>query len=118
DRVRTTRPGRGPVLHREAFAMFSLQTMFGRTDKVYDLLQASSEAALEAANAVNELTRSGDNASSMAAFSAARRREKELATEISEELINTFVTTLDREDIEAMNSALYKLPKTVEKFAE
>src|SRR5699024_5729306 len=27
-------------------------------------------------------------------------------------------TALDREDIEAMNSALYRIPKTVEKFAE
>src|SRR5699024_8089049 len=51
-------------------------------------------------------------------FRAVRKHEKELATQISEELINTFVTMLDREDIEAMNSALYKIPKTVEKFAE
>ncbi|NAW49685.1 hypothetical protein, partial [Salmonella sp. gx-f5] len=41
-----------------------------------------------------------------------------LAAQISEELVNTFVTALDREDIEALNSALYKIPKTVEKFAE
>jgi uncharacterized protein Yka (UPF0111/DUF47 family) len=51
-------------------------------------------------------------------FRAARRREKELATRISEELVNTFVTALDREDIEAMSSALYRIPKTIEKFAE
>ena len=98
--------------------MFSLQTMFGKTDKVYDLLQASSEAALEAARAVDELTRNGDGAPFMATFSAARKREKELAAEISEELVNTFVTALDREDIEEMNSTLYKIPKTIEKFAD
>ncbi|HEX7342289.1 MAG TPA: pit accessory protein [Rhodanobacteraceae bacterium] len=98
--------------------MFSLQTMFGKTDKVFGLLQASSEAALEAARAVSQLTRDGDRTPSMATFSAARKREKELAAQISEELVNTFVTALDREDIEAMNSALYKIPKSVEKFAE
>lgn len=38
--------------------------------------------------------------------------------QISEELVNTFVTVLDREDIEALNGALYKIPKVVEKFAE
>jgi uncharacterized protein Yka (UPF0111/DUF47 family) len=92
--------------------------MFGRKDKVFDLLIASSEAALEAARAVDKLTRDGDSAPFMATFSAARRREKELAAQISEELINTFVTALDREDIEAMNSALYKIPKGIEKFAE
>ena len=54
----------------------------------------------------------------MAAFTAARAREKALAAKISEGLVNTFVTALDREDIEALNSALYKIPKTIEKFAE
>lgn len=98
--------------------MFSLQTMFGHKDKVFDLLRASSEAALDAARAVDQLTHENDSAPFMATFSAARKREKELAAQISEELINTFVTVLDREDIEAMNSALYKIPKSVEKFAE
>ena len=54
----------------------------------------------------------------MTAFTANRAREKALAAQISEELENTFVTALDREDIEALNSALYKIPKTIEKFAE
>lgn len=98
--------------------MFSLQTMFGKGDKFYGLLEASAEAARDAARAGHELTSDGDRAPVMAAFSAARRREKELAAQISEELVNTFVTALDREDIEALNSALYKIPKTVEKFAE
>lgn len=98
--------------------MFSLQTMFGRKDKVFDLLEASSEAALEAARAVDQLARDGEAAPFMATFRAARKREKELAAQISEELVNSFVTVLDREDIEAMNSALYKIPKSIEKFAE
>jgi uncharacterized protein Yka (UPF0111/DUF47 family) len=92
--------------------------MFGRTDKIFDLLQASSEAALDAANAGNQLTREGDTAEVMATFRAARKREKELAAQISEELVNTFVTVLDREDIEEMSSALYRIPKSIEKFAE
>jgi uncharacterized protein Yka (UPF0111/DUF47 family) len=54
----------------------------------------------------------------MAAFAATRAREKELAAQISEGLVNTFVTALDREDIESLNSSLYKIPKTIEKFAE
>lgn len=98
--------------------MFSLMTVFGNRDKVLDLLQASAEAAREAAQAVSRLTRDGhDGAELMATFSAARHREKELAAEIDEELVNAFVTSLDREDIEAMNAGLYRIPKTVEKFA-
>jgi uncharacterized protein len=98
--------------------MFSLQTIFGKGDKFYGLLEQSAEAARESAKALHELVTRNDHAPVMAAFAAARAREKALAGQISEELVNTFVTALDREDIEALNSALYKIPKTIEKFAE
>ena len=51
-------------------------------------------------------------------FVASRRKEKELATEIRSLLVNTFVTALEREDIEQLSHSLYKIPKTIEKFAE
>lgn len=98
--------------------MFSLQTIFGKGDKFYGLLEQSAGAAHESAQALHGLVTQPDQAPIMAAFAATRAREKGLAAQISEELINTFVTALDREDIEALNSALYKIPKTVEKFAE
>lgn len=98
--------------------MFSLQTMFGNKDKALELLEASADAGLEASHAVSQLARGdGDGAAFMATFSAARKREKALAAQISEALVNIFVTSLDREDIEALNAALYRIPKTVEKFA-
>ena len=98
--------------------MFSLQTIFGKGDKFYGLLEQSAEAARESAKALHDLVTRKDHAPVMAAFASARQREKALAGQISEELVNTFVTALDREDIEALNSALYKIPKTIEKFAE
>ena len=98
--------------------MFSLQTIFGKGDKFYGLLEQSADAARESAKALHELVIQTDRAPIMAAFAAARAREKSLAAQISEELVNTFVTALDREDIEALNTALYKIPKSVEKFAE
>jgi uncharacterized protein len=98
--------------------MFSLQTMFGKGDKFYGLLEESAEAARESAKAMHELVTKTDRAPVMAAFTTARAREKALHAQIGEELVNTFVTALDREDIEALNSALYKIPKTIEKFAE
>lgn len=98
--------------------MFSLQTIFGKGDKFYGLLEQSAEAARESARALHELVTQADHTPVMATFAAARSREKTLAAQISEELVNTFVTALDREDIEALNSALYKIPKGVEKFAE
>jgi uncharacterized protein len=98
--------------------MFSLQTIFGKGDKFYGLLEQSADAARESAKALHELVTQPDRAPIMAAFAAARQREKALAGQISEELVNTFVTALDREDIEALNTSLYKIPKSVEKFAE
>ncbi|MGN6728701.1 MAG: DUF47 domain-containing protein [Rhodanobacteraceae bacterium] len=98
--------------------MFSLQTMFGKGDKFYDLLEASAEAAREGANALQKLLEHRGEAMILDSFRAARRREKQIASQISQALVNTFVTALDREDIEAMSSALYRIPKTIEKFAE
>lgn len=98
--------------------MFSLQTIFGKGDKFYGLLEDSAGSARTSATALIELLSTTPSERSLEKFKEARRREKNLFTQISEELVNTFVTVLDREDIEALNNALYKIPKVVEKFAE
>lgn len=97
--------------------MISLQSLFGGKDKVFQLLQASADAACDAARSVDQLAHGGDAASCMAALRAARHRGKDLMAQISDELVHTFVTRLDREDIEAINAALYRIPKTAGKFA-
>jgi len=98
--------------------MFSLQTIFGKGDKFYGLLESSAAAARESARALGELLATPPAQRSLEAFKLARQKEKSLAAEISQELVNTFVTALEREDIEALSNALYKIPKVVEKFAE
>jgi hypothetical protein len=98
--------------------MFSLQTIFGKGDKFYGLLEASAAAARESTRALVELLASPPALRSLEKFKMARQREKNLAAQISQELVNTFVTALEREDIDALSSALYKIPKIVEKFAE
>lgn len=98
--------------------MFSLQTIFGKGDKFYGLLEASAESARSSTKALGELLSTPPSERSLEKFKQARRREKDLFRQISEELVNTFVTVLEREDIEALNGALYKIPKVVEKFAE
>ncbi len=98
--------------------MFSLQTIFGKGDKFYGLLEASAAAARESARALGELLSTPPAQRSLEKFKLARQREKDLAAQISQELVNTFVTALEREDIEALSNVLYKIPKVVEKFAE
>lgn len=97
--------------------MFSLQTIFGKGDKFYGLLEQSAEQAVLSARALQAIV-TGGAASDVPEFAALHQREKALATEISESLVNTFVTALDREDIEELSSALYRIPKTIQKFAE
>ena len=98
--------------------MFSLQTIFGKGDKFYGLLEASAAAARESARALGELLATPPAQRSLEKFKLARQREKDLQAQISQELVNTFVTALEREDIEALSNVLYKIPKVVEKFAE
>ena len=98
--------------------MFSLQTIFGKGDKFYGLLEASAAAARESTRVLVELLSAPPPQRSLEKFKLARQREKNLAAQISHELVNTFVTALEREDIDALSLALYKIPKIVEKFAE
>lgn len=98
--------------------MFSLQTIFGKGDKFYGLLEASATASHESTRALVELLQAPAPQRSLEVFKLARQRQKDLSAQISHELVNTFVTALEREDIDALSSALYKIPKIVEKFAE
>jgi len=98
--------------------MFSLQTIFGKGDKFYGLLEASADAARDSAVALVHMFRARPLAPSLDEFMLARKREKDLAAQISQELVNTFVTALDREDIEALSAALNKITKAISKFAE
>ncbi|MBI4664545.1 MAG: DUF47 family protein [Verrucomicrobia bacterium] len=98
--------------------MFSLQRLLGKEDKFFDLLEASAQQARTSVQALIQFTKSTNQASSLDAFIQSRRKDKRITAEISEALCTTFVTALEREDIEALSNALYKIPKTVEKIGE
>lgn len=98
--------------------MFSLQTIFGKGDKFFDLLETSVVSTCLSAKVLIELLGSPATQLSLEKFKPLRRQQKDLFVQINEELVKTFVTVIEREDIEALNTALYKIPKVVEKFAE
>jgi len=98
--------------------MFSIQRLFGKGDKFQDLLERAAKEANESARHVVHLLSNPQDTKSMDDLVLARRKEKKIAEQISEELVLTFITGLDREDIEALSLALRKIPKTAEKFAE
>lgn len=97
--------------------MFSIQKLFGREDRFFDLLEASAEEARASVQAIVKLTEAAQGGS-LEPFIESRRKDKKITEQISEELVRTFVTMLEREDIESLSNALYKVPKTAEKFAE
>jgi uncharacterized protein len=99
--------------------MISLQKLFGRSHIFYDLLGMSAEEGLNSVVALKKLfTEPASSAQNLDAFILSRRKDKKITERISEELCRRFVTELDREDIEALSNALYRIPKTVEKIAE
>jgi len=98
--------------------MFSLQELLSPKDKFFDLLEASAEEARASVKALIHLIENPGHVSSLEEFAASRRKEKQITSAISDAICTTFVTALEREDIEALSQALYKIPKTVEKIGE
>jgi len=98
--------------------MFSLQQILGKEDKFFDLFEESAAHTTESVHALVSLIKDPKRLQSLEEFSSARRNEKKTANAISDALINTFVTALEREDIQELAQALYKIPKTIEKVGE
>jgi len=98
--------------------MFSLQQVIGKDDRFFKLMEGSAEEARASIQTLARLLKHPDKADGLEAFAEIRRKDKRITQELSEHLCKTFVTPLEREDIESLSSALYKIPKTMEKFGE
>ena len=97
--------------------MFSLQRLVGGDSIFFDLLDKSADEARESVQILSKLL-AAPSASALDDFALLRKKDKRIFEEISERLTTTFVTPLEREDIEDLSTALYKIPKTLEKFGE
>ena len=98
--------------------MFSIQQLFSKGDRFQDLLEAAAQESHESVRLVIELMKSPRNTQNLDDLILARRKEKKISEQISNELVKTFVTGLEREDIEALARGLFRIPKTAEKLAE
>ena len=101
--------------------MFSIRQLLGYDDKFYDLLEASAEQADASVHHLVALlgkVEHYDSPESLEQFVHSRRKDKQITQELTEQLCKTFVTPLEREDIQALAASLYKIPKTVEKIGE
>lgn len=98
--------------------MINFQRILGREEEFFALLVASAQEGANAVAALKRILSNGNGLPSLKDFAEARRKDKQITTRLEEMLITTFVTPLEREDLEALGESLYKIPKTVEKFAE
>ena len=102
--------------------MIWLKKLFGKDDKFFDLLEAGSEEAKASVELFSQYLKTvaagASPNSTLDQFIQTRRKEKRIRHTMTEELCKTFVTPLEREDIEALSFALYRIPKQVEKIVE
>lgn len=98
--------------------MFSLQKLFGKDHEFFNLLESSAEECHASVVALQRILSNKAGTLTLDELIASRRKGKEINNQITELLSRVSVTALDPEDIEALSNSLYKIPKTVEKFAE
>ena len=98
--------------------MISFQRLLGRESEFFGLLEASAQECMNSVAAFRRMLDDRGVPPSLTEFAEARRRGKAITNQIEELLIRTFVTPIEREDLEELAEQLYKIPKTVEKFAE
>src|SRR5882724_11730161 len=101
--------------------MLSIQKILGHDEKFFDLLEASAQQADASVHHLIDLLErleQKNSPQSLEEFIHSRRKHKQITQELTEQLCKTFITPLEREDIQALSDALYKIPKTVEKIGE
>ena len=101
--------------------MISIGRFLGHDEKFYDLLEASAQQADSSVHHLVDLLAKIDNKDSfrdLEAFAESRREDKRITQQLTEELTKTFITPIERQDIQALAASLYKIPKTVEKIGE
>ncbi len=98
--------------------MFSVQKYFSHDAKFFDLLEASADETQALTRLLVELLKNGSHPHPLHEFALARDKDKQITERISQELVNTFVTGLEREDIETLSYSMYRICKVIEKFAE
>jgi uncharacterized protein Yka (UPF0111/DUF47 family) len=97
--------------------MFSMQNRLCKGNW-FVLLEKSAHEAQTSVKTLTHLLQSRERQKSLTPLIESRRTEKRITKQLTEELLTTFLTPFERQDVEALSEALYKIPKTAEKFAE
>jgi uncharacterized protein len=98
--------------------MFSLQRFVSKGSRFFDLLEAGAEEARQSVHALIALINTPHNGQSLEKLVTIHRQEKQIHEQITTLLCSTFITPLEREDIESLSSALSRITKVSKKFAQ
>jgi uncharacterized protein len=96
---------------------FSLQRLLSGDDRAFDLLEGSAQQARAAIQNIMVLLRSPQSQPALDALDAVRQKEMLHTHELTDYLCRTFITPLEREDLESLSKVLHKIPVTAKKFA-
>jgi uncharacterized protein len=113
---------RGPVLGGIAMEMiYLLRGLFRKDLRLFGLIEGSAQEAhlaIEGLAAMLKAPAGQDSRDALVVEQVreARKRQKALAEDLRDYLSRTMLTPLEREDIEALSNALYKIPKTATKL--
>lgn len=98
--------------------MFSLQRILGKSERFFDLLEAGAEEARQSVLALIEFVAAPQDGRSLDKLIVSHRQEKQIDQELTALLCSTFITPLEREDIESLSRALSRITKVAKKFAQ
>lgn len=98
--------------------MFSLQKLLGKDEAFFELFEQSLSEARRSVDLLKKMLENKSSDEDLKQLVDVRKKNKQIAVDIKTLLCKTFVTGFDREDIEDLANAIYKIPKTIEKFAD
>jgi uncharacterized protein Yka (UPF0111/DUF47 family) len=98
--------------------MFSLRRLLSKEDRFFNLLQASADEGKASVQSLARLLGSPSDSAGLKDFLDSRDKERQIGEAIDALLCESYATPLEREDIELLSRALYRIPKTIKKFAE
>ena len=99
-------------------AMFSFRKFFKKDDQFFALLQASAAECRHSVEALDRVLHNHSMLPTLEDFVMARRKEKQIVSEMESLLVKSFMTPREPADQETISRALDRIPKTLEKFAE
>jgi uncharacterized protein len=96
--------------------MISLKKLFIKEDRFLSLLEASAQEGRASVKALAQVLDA--QTATIEKVLKSRAIEQQIGSEIDTLLCESFTTPLEREDIETLGRALYRIPKGIKKFAE